>query len=367
VDIFLDALGDDIHEMLFDDDVGEDYRGLDSDRDTEAEVETAVRFFPNVLSREGGRYGWYPIKSLSSTFDNSYSEVPNLKAVSFIHLLARLAIEFDTFEHHERGGLLNLNEDDDVHVDTLQCLVCSNGSMRGEEHNQLVDNAFLEEFIRLRHMDLLKKDDILDYELVHGLCCQSYFAENRFRFLVEWNPTSLIQTDIFGCVPLNYAANHSSFQGFRSVFDFGIRYFPSKRGISLLFQKQDDGYTPFQLACELFERNEVKEAVEDTLARCSTTAPINSVHALMLAATDEHIHLVGVYFVLRRQPDVLTRMIRRRLTNNNNNSYRTGGQDNNDDDNDDNDDDHDDDDFVNRHDDAVGNNDRKTRKRKRDN
>jgi len=272
---------------------------------------------------------------------------------------ARLAIEFGSFEDQERGGLII--EDSDGYS-TFESLVTSS-SRYGEEHNQRVDNALLVKLIQLRHMDLLKKDDIQDYKLMHVLCWQSYFAENRFRFFVEWDPKSLLQTAIHGIIPLCYAANRS-FQGFRSVFDFGIRYFPSKRGISLLFQKYNDGDTPFRVACHRFKRNEVKEAVEGTLARYSTTAPINNAHVLMLAATNERIHLDGVYFVLRRQPDVLTRLIRQRLTNNNN-SYRTGGQDN--DDNDDDNDDHDDDDFVNGHDDADGNNDRKTRKRKRDN
>mmetsp|Transcript_63171 Transcript_63171/g.70748 ORF Transcript_63171/g.70748 Transcript_63171/m.70748 type:complete len:110 (+) Transcript_63171:19-348(+) len=36
---------DEIHEMLCDQNE-ENYQGLDSDRDTEAEVETALRFFP---------------------------------------------------------------------------------------------------------------------------------------------------------------------------------------------------------------------------------------------------------------------------------------------------------------------------------
>jgi len=211
-------------------------------------------------------------------------------------------------------------------------------------------------------MDLLKKDDIQDYKLVRELFWQSYFAENRFRFLVEWDPKSLLQTTgifgSYGYLPLHYAANAygSSFQGFRSVFNFGIRYFPSKKGIILLFQKNDNGDTPFQLACRRFKRNEITEAVEDTLARYSPNTPINNVHAMMLAATDERIHLDGVYFVLRRQPDVLMRMLRRRLINNNNNSHRTRGQDNNVDDNDDDDDD---DGIINRVNDDDGNNDSK--------
>merc|ERR1712119_44652 len=99
-----------------------------------------------------------------------------------------------------------------------------------------------------------------------------------------------------------------------------------------------------------------------TLARYSTATPVNSMDALLLAAIDERIHLDGVYFVLRRQPDVLTRMLPPRLNNNNNNnSSITGDQDStvndDDDDDDDHDDDHDDDDIVNLDYDADANND----------
>ena len=50
---FLEKLGDDIHDMLFDNQYPDydTYDGLDSDRDTEEELETAIRFFPEVLSR----------------------------------------------------------------------------------------------------------------------------------------------------------------------------------------------------------------------------------------------------------------------------------------------------------------------------
>jgi hypothetical protein len=41
--------------MLCEDNL-ENYDGLDSDRNTEEEIETAVRFFPGVLSMKDGRW-----------------------------------------------------------------------------------------------------------------------------------------------------------------------------------------------------------------------------------------------------------------------------------------------------------------------
>jgi hypothetical protein len=46
---------DDIHDHICSN-YEDDYHGLDSDRDTEAEVETAIRFFHEVLSRKLHRW-----------------------------------------------------------------------------------------------------------------------------------------------------------------------------------------------------------------------------------------------------------------------------------------------------------------------
>jgi hypothetical protein len=52
---FLEQLEDDIHGMLCSKHIEyeneHEYFGLDSDRDTEEEVEAAIRLIPNVLSK----------------------------------------------------------------------------------------------------------------------------------------------------------------------------------------------------------------------------------------------------------------------------------------------------------------------------
>ena len=49
--------------------------------------------------------------------------------------------------------------------------------------------------------------------------------------------------------------------------------------------------------------------VGDTLTRYLDTTPINVEGALLSAAIDENIHLDSVYFLLRRQPDVLVKLL----------------------------------------------------------
>jgi hypothetical protein len=320
---FLFNLGDDVHDMICDDtiDAG-DYRGLDSDRDTEAEIETAVRFFPDVLSRRG-RFNLYPIQLLVFTLGENMIRC-NLKAVSFIPIAASLALELGLFEEEERGGLLFEN---DFGKNILHDLMTGR---HNREHHEAADDKYLQVLIKLREMGLLKKEDIKTYDLLNVLSSQSqcdYFAEKRFRFLVEWDPNALLHPNRGGHLPIHYVAYRSSIRGFKLVFEYGIRYYPKKKGIHLLFHKNDNFSiqdTPFQIACDKLGYEKVMEVVEDTLARHSDT-PINVAEALVSAAIDKNIQLDCVYFLLLRQPDILQTLLSQSsatvaATNNNNNN-----------------------------------------------
>ena len=46
---------------------------------------------------------------------------------------------------------------------------------------------------------------------------------------------------------------------------------------------------PFDLACGEFDRQQVMDIVEDVLAQYSGNTPINTVEALVLAATDPNV------------------------------------------------------------------------------
>ena len=117
IEEFLRELGNDIDDMLYysnELDEADTYSGLDSDRDTEEEVETAIRFFPEVLTRsieddEGHLH--YPIQGLAIARDEDGMWQCKVKTVSFIPIVARLAVEFGLFEEDERGGLLSIDDE----------------------------------------------------------------------------------------------------------------------------------------------------------------------------------------------------------------------------------------------------------------
>merc|ERR1712194_1000683 len=174
-------------------------------------------------------------------------------------------------------------------------------------------------------------------------------------------------TDGYGSFPLHYAAKYSTMEGFRVTLEYAIRYYPYQKGVCLLFRKDNDGDTPFQYACRKYGKNKVVDVVEDILTRYhSEGSPLHIVEALMMTSVDENIHLDCSYFLLKRGPDVLVRLLSGSHNNNDDNGSgdgRGGGNPNDVDDHegheenddDDNDEDHEEDDDNNKGDGDIGN------------
>ena len=320
----------DIHEMITDQCATADaYQGLDTNRDTIAEVTTALRLYSNTLAlRTYFRWdvveeemvyideddeGDYPINCLVSTRSDDTGELfCNVKAIGFIHLFAQLAIEYDLFDDAERGGLLNAG---DVYSGGVPLIyLVRSYATNNQDQRTIEDNVCYAEMIKLKQMNLFKREDIMQYCLVPRLCRQYYFAERRFRFLTEWDPVSLLHTqehNSFGGTPLHIVVSEegATLQEFRIVLDSLLRYYPKQKGISVLFLKNRDGSTPFSLSCSKFKRHRVMVAIKEVLCRYSITTPIQMTNALLLAATDENIHLDCLNFLLRREPGIVLRSL----------------------------------------------------------
>jgi len=83
-------------------------QNLDSDRDTEKEIETAIRFFPNLLSTRVINFEC-PVSRAAA----NKNQKCNVTSVSFVPLLAKLAFEYTgAFGTVNRGGLLTYNYHD---------------------------------------------------------------------------------------------------------------------------------------------------------------------------------------------------------------------------------------------------------------
>ena len=95
-------------------------------------------------------------------------------------------------------------------------------------------------------MDRLKQEDIQAYDLFNKLCWQdNYFAEKRFRFLVEWDPNSLTHTSRYGCLPLSYCAGSpaklesNTFQIRKELIFYSIKTIMAKHPSNLLVKDSD--------------------------------------------------------------------------------------------------------------------------------
>ena len=82
--------------------------------------------------------------------DGNTSWVCNVKAVSFVHLFASFAIEYNLFREDQQGGLLI---EDDHGDNALEYLVISSNGSYDEDHHLLADNTFLASLVRLRQSD----------------------------------------------------------------------------------------------------------------------------------------------------------------------------------------------------------------------
>ena len=185
---FIKNVKEDIHKMLTDTRLEEEgYDGLDSERDTDEEVATAICCCPDVLSRRDERFGFNPIQCVTFMQNEDYTKkLCNVKAVSFVPLFVQLAMEFNSFSNEERGGLLIDNSGGNNILHDL--VSTSHNSCCDEEHQQRVDTTFLAVLIRLRRSGYFLKNDIQHCGLVHKVVQYYYFPERRFRFLTEWDP-----------------------------------------------------------------------------------------------------------------------------------------------------------------------------------
>ena len=120
----------------------------------------------------------------------------NLKSVSLIPLLARLATEFGLFDEELRERLfINDGYENSASPDLMHIVLIHYGTdNRIREHVDSVDNKYLQVLLQLRKIGLLDEKDIQRYVLLKRLCqCYCYYyVEVRFRFLVEWDPNRII-------------------------------------------------------------------------------------------------------------------------------------------------------------------------------
>jgi len=287
-----------IEEKLIDLLYGINGNGLDCDRDTHEEIETAIRFFPQVLCEK--YWGTHP---------PIYAQLAYLKSVSFIPLLAKLGIELNQFQKEERGGLLYRE------WNVLRSLMnndCREWYDEDDEDQQcLVDEKYVAVVKSLGQMGIFQKEDIMEEDLMWELSHRNHFPELRFRYLVDFDPNCLHDRQ-----PSIYRIwlRRNDIHVFRIIFELGALHFPTEIGF-LFHLDKNDGFTPFDRACYEYGTKKVIEIIEDVLVvgnRHDIESDDNIAKSLIYATTTSAVHLDGVYFLLRRDPGRYCHAISRR-------------------------------------------------------
>jgi len=277
-------------------DAGVFLHNLDVEQHTEDEVKAAITHFPSALSHlhdysldddddgqdEYDRNEMLPIQAAAR-------DIGERKSIPFIPLLAEAGEKYNIGGEGQRGGLLAK----DAHGDNvLQTLVINQSSDD--------DSVCLDVFKRLRQSDLLKKEDIRQYDLLRHTCKTS--AKDKFEYLVDWDPKAVKEL-------LRGISSWSNIGAFTLMLKAGLKYYPEELGF--LFRKSRHGFgkTAWYRALDQFGRGKTLSAVEKCLeettdAKMLERNPMTNAYPFMLAAAGDTSELSIVYHLLRRDPEV---------------------------------------------------------------
>lgn len=244
---------------------------IDDEKHTEDEVKAVVDTFPSALSYEDS-IGTLPVQRAACQNDDGRI------AVSFIPVLAKHGERLKVGGEGTRGGLLCELPSSEDGENVLQLL-----SFSVDQQTQNVDekdtapvlekmNADIQfdvkraEVIRkLRDLDLLIKEDILEYHLLQFSSYQK--CEQRFRFFVNWCPDALQKTEIRGEPLLHTAIRHMDpIECFEMVLKISMEHFPDQVGF--LYQKFK-GKSALEASIEKIGEHETMSIIR----RCIPRAP----------------------------------------------------------------------------------------------
>ena len=324
------------HEVINVEDNRDFARGLDIAYDTEEEVQNMLRIFPDSIN------WWY---------DNNFNcgLVLEPKSVTLLPVMLEACIDHGK-DIDVLKSMLVSHDEDDMGVITRRCIIQRLNMTHSDiEDKRLYDARCLTVLRRLKEMQLLRKEDVQEYRLLHKLCDKSlilnshnFFARQRFDFLVQLDPYGLInqpksEGGFVGDLLLRACtSSFSSIEDFEIVFEAMVRYFPKMKGICTLFQANiHTGIkrsSPFKAACDVnnlrqrmnknrYRRDDVMDVIEKVLVRNSAlilhtdeqTQTCND--PLILAMIDDQITLDGLFFLLRRSPDVLPNILLQQNSN----------------------------------------------------
>jgi len=294
------------------------WEGLDSEVDTEEEVEVAIRCFPDVLKGRVPRarrhyyrilHGYFPIFHVMSC----------LRALPFVPLLAELGDTFCTFRSEERGGGLLVHVANRIWSPLEELfwnrMLWSETRNYDEEYGRQLDEVSLSVLLRLKEKGLMRKEDVGPC-VSEVLCVKPFRTERRFRFLLDWDPTVLkglgpgcsLLRDFLKREPDNPVREDDELKRFQTIFELGMSHYP--KDIGFMFDTPDresiyDSDSTLKIACDKFGKEKVTMIVDAMILK-STLRRCDAIRTLVFtAATNTNIRSDGLYFFIRLDPTAL--------------------------------------------------------------
>jgi len=177
---------------------------------------------------------------------------------------------------------------------------------------------------RLRQSQLLKKENVRQYDLSHQSCDPA--TRKRFKYLVDWDPEALKYQG--GELFLSAIRWGGGIDSFTLLLKAELKYYPEEVGflfqkhyseeVGFLFQKNDRGKTAFEMACQQYGKDKAWRAIEKCFEEAHNVTmvernPATNLYPFMLAADGDTTELNTVYYLLRRDPLVLEDIIQEKV------------------------------------------------------
>jgi len=257
-------------------DAGNFLHNLDAERHTEDEVKAAITHFPSAISHLNDD-DQLPCKAVD-WYRRNY--------IPFIALLAEEGAKLNVGGEGQRGGL---RVEDYERNNLLQYLAL------------YVDGLCIDVFNRLRKSDLLKKEDIRQYDLMYRASTEA------FEYFVDWDPKALKEYQYNG-EPILHAHLCAVMGRFAMTLKAGMKYYPEELG--LLFKKNSNGDTGWKVAFDLDGEEKAWKTIEKCFeethdAKIVERDPMTNLYPFMIAAAGKTSELNTLYYLLRRNPVVL--------------------------------------------------------------
>ena len=235
---------------------GEYLHDLNSKKPDKETLQKMIAVVPKSLSHTNKK-GQLPIQSAAWS----------RSSVEYIPLLAKEGITHQVGGHDNRGGLLVGDPHDSDRRNVLQLLA----AMWNYTIPVATDTGHPNTMMELRQSNLLRKEDIQEYDLLYHAC--HLRAQLSFAYFIDWDAQGLKNHQVGG-LPIIHALikYREGIECFQVFFKAALNHYPQDLG--LLFQKDNAGATACDRAFDKYGKDETMKAIGECIPFDDPKLPI---------------------------------------------------------------------------------------------